>query len=150
MDRTSLWELMLLAAGGSGSGAKVIKGTFTIPDSGNSYTLEIGKTLSKYAYIIEMTDASKAVLMDTDIDGTKTFMTYGVYPSPSIGLNVINNSNANARINPHTGAVTGSFNGTPVFSISGSQLGLTCNALDFGAYILYYGYSYNYAIIDLS
>ena len=152
MDRTSLRELMLLAAGsgGGGSGAEVIKGTFTIPDSGSSYTLEIGKMLEKYAYIIELTDASKAALMDTDIDNTRTFLTYGIYPSPSMGSDTLNNINANVRVNPHTGAVTGSFNSTPVTGISGSQFALSCGAVASGAYVMFHGYSYNYTIIDLS
>ena len=53
------------------NGAQFVKGTFTAPNSGNRYTLEFGKTLSKYLFFIEMTDNSKTTLLGTGLSGAR-------------------------------------------------------------------------------
>ena len=53
------------------SGAQFVKGTFTVPDSGSSYTINFGKTFSSYLYVIEMSDLSKQSLIQTDVDGCR-------------------------------------------------------------------------------
>lgn len=38
------------------SGADFVKGTFTVPNDVATYTINFGKTYSKYLYMVEMTD----------------------------------------------------------------------------------------------
>ena len=58
---------------GMAKGAEVIKGSFTVPaDYTGNYTINFGKSFSRYVYIIEMTDESKAALAQRGENSNKT------------------------------------------------------------------------------
>lgn len=130
-------------------GVEVIKGSFTVGDNDTTYALQFGKTLSRYMYLIEMTDQSKAELISTVSSGVRVFAFAGMYPMPEVN----NTSQASVcvrtyRVTPSTGVVSSSTyydNNVP------SSTAITLNAVSVssGGDALYRGYTYNYIIIPI-
>ena len=81
-----------------------IRGSFTAySQTGNVYTIEIGKTLSKYIFYIWMTDASRAALMATGQTSAKMYECLGKYPaSEALAQPGTNNAFISYRIVPST------------------------------------------------
>ena len=129
------------------AGSNVIKGTFTAPTGQSSYTLNFGKTLSKYLFTIEMTDASKTALLASGQSSAKMFACEGMYPVPSINSNNIDYCMLSYRVVPSTGVV--SYSATAITGIDGSSITFYNNTYGSGTNVLYQGSSYNYSIIPI-
>lgn len=143
MDVMSRREIMGKVLAGMASGARFVKGTYTIPDNG-SFVINFGKTFSKYLFYIEMTDESKAALIDTGKTSSRTFAAFGVYPEMEIG-NVIGNSNLGSRITPSSKALSeGHFSATKSSNSIELPTGGTGNSN-----VFYWGYTYNYYIVEI-
>ena len=72
------------------SGANYVSGTFTVPDDETStYTLNFGKTFSKYLFFIELTDASKTIVINSGASNYRPFCLVGSYPQPQINNVVV-------------------------------------------------------------
>lgn len=76
-------ELRRMVMGQMASGARFVKGTYTVPSSGTA-KLEFGKAFNKYMFFIEMADESKTILMNSGETGNRTFAVIGCYPMPSV------------------------------------------------------------------
>ena len=130
------------------SGAKVVKGSFTCPSSGNSYTIQFGKTFSKYLYLIEMTEASKTTLSSSGVNANQVYALLGAYPSPKINnIELSDKTGASFRINPSSQTAfnttaTVSNIGTSSIEIGIANMGASGNAV-------YKELSYNYTIVSL-
>ena len=129
------------------SGAQYIKGTFTIPSNGSgAYTIDFGKTFASYLFLIEMTDDSKTMLMNTGITSARTFAFIGTYPIPRI-----NNSNDNyvamcKRVSPSTGECGATYIST--MTCSSTSISNPCGSTNNANYF-YRDYSYNYYIVEI-
>ena len=132
---------------GMGS-SNVIKGTFTCPDSGTSYTVDFGKTLNDYLIYIEMTEASKSVLIASGENGYRTFVALTKRYLPVINNLTMSDYKFMFRYDPTANT------SSPTYS---TALPLTCNDSSFTisissfgtAYSFYKGCSYNYVICPL-
>ena len=126
-----------------------IRGSFTAySQTGNVYTIEIGKTLSKYIFYIWMTDASRAALMATGQTSAKMYECLGKYPaSEALAQPGTNNAFISYRIVPSTSAI--SVSSSDSGTLTPNRITLTANALSGGANILYRDYTYEYVIIPL-
>lgn len=148
MNRTSLRELMLLAAGsgGGGSGARFIKGTFTVPDNGDTYEFNFGDTFDSYLFLVEMTSESKAALINAGQTAGRTFAFIGVFPK----RNVNNIEPANVvliqRYNPSAATADGGTIST--VEMSNSSIKFPLSGLNSANY-MYRGFSYNYYIVEV-
>ena len=82
MDVMQIRRLLIgMIAGGGNVGADFVKGTFTVPSDASSFTLNFGKTFSKYLFFIEMTESSKEdMLVDTSLSGRRAYSFVGEYP----------------------------------------------------------------------
>lgn len=83
MDVMSLRRMVMAQMA---SGAQFVKGTFTAPSSG-SYTLNFGKTFSKYIFIIESTEDTKTAIINSGASSYRPFYWIGSYPQPEINNN---------------------------------------------------------------
>ena len=129
-------------------GVQLITGTFTPEETPNS-KIQIGKTLTKYMYLIEMTDASKTTLMASGYTSNRCYAMIGMYPSPAVGQNTQNAIFASYRIKPSTSEMSNAVANAGA-GISGSQISIGCQApASAGANYLMTGYTYNYTIIPL-
>ena len=128
------------------SGAEVIKGTFTTPDSGNSYTLNFGKTLNAYFFLVEMTSDSKTALINSGQTAVRTFAFIGVYPKRSINNSVASDCVMIQRYNPSNGNADGYAVSNVALSNSSIEFSVTSIG---NANYMYRGYSYNYTIVSL-
>ena len=128
-------------------GAEYITGTFTVPDSGSSYVIYFGKTLERYIFLIEATDESKTAIMESGINGTKSFAFIGIYPRLSIDTYNANFNGTYARINPSTKEMS-SIVATNV-DPTASSIGFNVNSLADGSSVIFRGLTYKYTIIEL-
>lgn len=130
------------------SGAQYIKGSFTVPNSGSSYTLNFGKTFAKYLFIIEATDESKATMISsTTVSAAKLYCLVGSFPSPGINNTPGVGKLAN-RYTPSTEAL-GSV-GTKYNTCGESSIVFTVAPFETGgANYLYNEFSYNYYIVEI-
>lgn len=127
-------------------GAEVVKGAFTVSTTG-TYTLNFGKTFTKYIYLIEMTDSSKTALMSSGQTSAKMYSCIGEYPSPKINNDSLANTYLSFRIIPTTGVISASSSTTG--TADESSVALNSNSIGSGANSIYNGYSYNYTIVSL-
>ena len=131
------------------SGAQFVKGTFTTPDSGTTYTLDIGKSFSKYLYYIEMTDDSKTALHNSGQTSAKMFALIGAYPKFSFNNNDTNGAGyLSYRVIPSSNTIDRSANAIPT-SIDESSITFGLAAITGGANNMYRGYTYNYYIVEI-
>ena len=134
--------------------SRFIKGTFTTPDSGDTFTISLGdKSFDKYFFWIEMTEDSKTTLLQTNVSYARAFSFYGVSFLPECKGYAYNNNDGHIyysvhRITPSTQAV--GINATQASSTSSSlTLGLDSVTTELAKNILYRGYSYNYCIVEI-
>ena len=130
------------------SGANFVNGTFTVPGNASSYTLDFGKSFSKYLYFVEMTDASKTSLIGTGINALKAFGYVGIYPNLSINGGSYTPNSMYARYNPSSNVISGS--SLSASSYSESSITFPVAAVD-GTSIttLYRNYAYNYFVVEI-
>lgn len=131
-------------------GAEYIKGTFTTQatSSAYTYTLELGKSLNSYLFLIEMTDESKTALLATGDTTNRAFSFLGVYPKRSISSAVSGNNMLVTRTKP-SAKTTDPVTSGPV-TISDTSITFTVYPLTItGANYLYAGFTYNYTIVPL-
>lgn len=149
MDVMALRRGLMMAMAG---GAQFVKGTFTVPDSGSSYTLNFGKTFESYLFLIEMDSASKTMLVNSGEDGNRIYAQYGMYPMRSINNETPSVMYAINRINPSTQAVSSYYgNGAVSANTPADSTKITFNsaAVTAGISYLYRGYTYNYYIVEI-
>lgn len=135
----------------SGStGAKFVKGTFTTPTSGNSYTLDFGETFSgNYIVIIEATDDTKTAIMNTDVSYKRTYGFIGKrYPFTIDGLSS-DNTWLIDRIIPSTSALDRALSGTPTYADSSVTLGNYAISGQYATNCLFQGCSYNFYVVEI-
>lgn len=137
--------MMAMAKGG----INYVSGEFTIPDSGNTYTLQLGKSFSRYMFFISMTDESKQTVMGSGSNYSRTYEYYGTYPGPEIdGANEATCIYA-ARIAPSTDTrSTGTTNNSNCTNSS-----ITLNTVDIttsGWAALVHGLTYKYLAVSLA
>ena len=128
------------------SGAEVIKGTFTTPESGSYYTFNFGKTLNAYFFLVEMTSDSKTALINSGQTAARTFAFIGVYPKRSINNSEVSNCVLIQRYNPSNGNTDAGALST--VALSNSSIEFPMSSVGNANYI-YRGYSYNYTIVSL-
>ena len=128
-------------------GAKIISGSFTVPSSGSSYILSLGESLERYIFLIEATNYSKTQIMQSGIDGAKSYAFIGIYPKLSIDSIDANFSGIYAKINPSTEASsnTSATNVNP----GDNKIYFSINTLANGSSVLFKGLSYNYTIVEI-
>ena len=148
MDLMKLRRGLMMAMA---SGAQFVKGTFTVPDSGSTYTLTFGKTFSKYLFSVEADDNSKTQIASSGLSDNRAFCYVGIYP-PRIINNVTNSVN---KMIDNYNAPTSSAGGTAtsyhtcseswieflVSNLRGTGTAATRNLLR--------GLTYNYYIVEI-
>ena len=148
MDLMEVRRNMMGVIAQMAKGAEVIKGTFTTPSSGTSYTLEFGKSFNRYFYLIEMTNETKTALIQSGVNANQCFAVHGLYPVPKVNNNsVSDNSYFSSRINPSTSAIVG----TVATSTGTDDSSIKMNVADFGgaANALYKSCTYDYIVVSL-
>lgn len=146
---STLKMLMMAGAGGKGSGANVVNGTFTVPeDAASPYIFNIGKKLDKYIFFIEATDESKELLLDTSLAGRRAYSFVGNYPKTNINDTDNSVDTFVYTYVPSTGVLS---NATATVTLSDESISMPCIALtanNQGAVIK--GFSYNYFIVEVA
>lgn len=136
---------MALAAG---NGVDLIRGTF-VPTESSNYTINLPRSVSKYLYLIDMTDADKSTLLSSGVNGNRTYAIYGAYPQPQIDGSGPNDNYMSVRINPSTGALS-AVSTTGISGIDDTSITISCGPVSStGATYLLLRYTYNYTIIPL-
>ncbi len=70
------------------TGARFVKGSFTVPNEGSSiFRLDFGKTFSKYILFIEADSTSKQTILDSGINASRAYALTAIYPTMQIGEN---------------------------------------------------------------
>ena len=147
MDLMDIRRQMMGVIAGMAGGADYVSGTFTVPNSVTSYTLDFGKTFSKYLYLVEMTDESKTALKNSDIDAARAFGYVGIYPNLSINNVDYTSNSMYARYKPTTNSVSGG--NLSASSYTNSSITFPVNSVATSITPLYNGYSYNYFIVEI-
>lgn len=130
------------------SGANFVKGTFTVPSIGSSYTLNFGKTFSKYMFFIEMTNDSKTALLQIGATSARAFFVEGIYPSPSVNNVQGTNVTLVCRVTPSTGEITYGQNNIFIKGIDDTHIDFAAGGTG-NTNAFYNGYSYNYYIVEI-
>ena len=102
MDLMDLRRQMMGVITGMGSGVNCVKGTFTVPDSGTSYTIQFGKEFQSYLFMIELSDDSKSTVLNSGSTYSRAYKYYGDYPGPEIDNGYETTCIYVARITPST------------------------------------------------
>ena len=127
------------------AGARYVKGTFTVPKNSNSYTIDFGKSFSKYILFIEADSTSKQTILDSGINASRAYAVLAIYPTMTIGEASANKFIYN-RIHPvnKTVSVDGNNNGdksvnfvqVPATELTGSSTNGLFRGLTYGYYIV--------------
>lgn len=148
MDMMELRRMVMAQMAQTIQGANYASGTFTTGNT-STYTLEFGKTFSKYLYYIEMTDDSKTALKNSEQTSAKMYACLGIYPRNEFDENLYPyDAYAAYRVVPSSDEMSLSTS-AQASAIDGSSITLTNNAISSGANNLYRGYSYNYYIVEM-
>jgi len=131
------------------SGAKFVSGSFTVPNDASTYTINFEKTFARYIFICEMSDTSKASLLNSGQNANKTYILMGIYPTPGISNYNPTNQCLFSRINPTSTDVAMSASGNFVSNIDESSITLAADAVSGSLYRVYRGYEYNYYIVEI-
>jgi len=67
------------------SGAQFIKGSFTVPNDASTYTINFGKSFSKYILFIEADSESKQAILDSGVNSSRAYAVLAIYPTMTIG-----------------------------------------------------------------
>ena len=129
-------------------GVEIIKGSIT-PSTTPNCVISIGKTLTKYMYLVELTDDSKTALLASGISSNRTYALIGMYPPANIGNYSQSLMYATYRVNPSSGAISVA-TANAAANTSGSQIEIGSGApSSAGANYMMTGYTYKYTIIPL-
>ena len=144
-----MMELRRMVMAQMAKGAEIVKGTFTaINQSNNTFTLNFGKTFSKYIFLIKMTDESLATLKTSGQTGAKMYECLGRFPKYSIEDPPSNgNAYISYRIKPSDSTL--SISSAENQSMTESSISFQCQSYNGGANILYVNHDYEYLIISL-
>lgn len=129
------------------TGAQFVKGTFTVPDSGSTYTLNFGKSFSKYLIIIEATSESKSTIMDSGLTSARSYAFRGMYSGFQIGEGTDANQGELSRVVPTTNVTSNAFIST--WTLTQSSITFPTIDLASAQHYLYYGLTYNYYIVEI-
>lgn len=129
-------------------GVKKLTGSFTVGSDDTSYTISFGETISKYLFLIEMTDASKTTLSGSGNASPRSYAFTGMYPSPGVGNNAPATCMTTFRLNASTSEL--SYSQTTLSNATTSSITISAVTLSGGAQYLYRGYSYNYYIVEVT
>ena len=146
MDLMEVRRQMMGVIAHMSKGAEIIKGSFTTNNNA-TYTINIGKALDKYLFIIEMTDESKSDLLSTGQTSAKMYACAGMYQTPEINKIRPEDCILSYRVVPTTGVT--SYSGSTINGINDSSMTFTNNTPQNGANVLYRGYTYNYMILPI-
>lgn len=129
------------------SGAQFVKGSFTVPNDASRYTINFGKSFSKYILFIEADSTSKQSILDSGINASRAYAVLAVYPTMTIGEASAHKYIYN-RIHPvnKTASVDGNNNGNKsVNSVELPVYALTGNSTNG----LFQGLTYSYYIVEI-
>ena len=134
-----------------GKGAEVITGTVQVPAQGTgNVIINFGKSFSRYLYVIEMTDSSKQVLMQSGYNSNKGYGRVGIYPTLEINDKSIGStSHLSFRVNPAQETLVGTAATAIGIDESSIMIGQTDFYENASANALYNGFTYNYTIVSL-
>ena len=135
------------AIGDIPTGAKKVTGAFTVGSSETTHTISFGETLSRYMFLIEMTDDSKTTLASSGNASARSYAFTGLCPSPGINNSAPANCMTPYRIKPSTGEMSYS---QSTVNTAASSISIGCADLNGGAHYLYRGYSYNYYVVEVT
>ena len=123
-------------------------GSFTCPDSGSNYTLNLSKTYTKYIVFIEADSTSKTTIMNSGITSARSYALIGIFPKTSVGNTESNYQTFLERVNPSSGAMD---IGTPSSGFTYTSSSVTCQTaqISSGANYLYRGLTYNYFVTEI-
>ena len=130
------------------SGADFIKGTFTIPaDHSGSYELQYGRTFESYLILVELTDESKTVVINTGTSNYRPFCYVGVYPYRKM----INSSyTMNVYVSTYNPSSDSFSNGTIGGTCTENSITVsTADITGTASTRLMKGCSYNYYIVEI-
>lgn len=128
-------------------GAELIKGTIDVTASNDK--IYFGKTLPKYIYLIEMTEASKTALINTGATSPRAFSVIGQYPMPNVNNTQATKTSLVSRYQPSTQETTMNNNASIVQETTDEYIDLNANGIAGGINYFYTGYSYDYTIIRI-
>lgn len=143
-------RLLLEMTGGGSVGAYYVKGTFTVPSDASSFTLNFGKTFSKYLFFIEMTERSKEdILVDTSLSGRRAYSFIGEYPKTAVA-NKTNNTVFIYTYIPSTESVSSSTTTITTFVQTESSITNVCYSVVSNVQTTFVrGASYNYYVVEI-
>ena len=132
------------------NGVDYVSGSFTVPNTGTSYTLDFGKTFSNgYIFMIEATETSKTSIMNSGSSYARGYCYLGVHPTRYIGGQEYTSTIYVMRVAPLTGDLSnGVRSGTTVLTNTGITLG-TVDIAASGWSNLVHGLTYNYYVYSL-
>lgn len=134
---------------GMASGGSIISGTF-YADSIGSYTINFGKTLSRYIVYFEMTKESKETLVSNWTSGNRSF---GFLKLKWDGCDDFNSTgywSYTARYSGTTAPTLGTgTNGSEFIAMNDDNMVISVNSFSSGTNYVYVGYTYNYMIIPI-
>lgn len=131
------------------TGANYVKGSFTTPNTGSSYTLEFGKSFSKYIFLIEADDDAKDTIKNSGYNANKTYSFFGIRPTRSIGTTETNWNTILSRINPSSPSSASSLSTSTVFTDSSITIGCYDLSTSGATSSLYRNMKYNYWIFEI-
>ena len=83
--RMDAMDLRRMVMAQMAAGAQFVKGSFTVPNDALAYyTLDFGKSFSRYLFLVEMDNASKTMLSNSGISANRIYAEQGIFPMPSI------------------------------------------------------------------
>lgn len=141
MDMMQIRRQMMGVIAGMAKGAKHESGEFLVGYGSASVTLK--NTYDRYLLLIEMTEESKEQLIDSGVNGNRTYALMAVYPKLEIGELSENNNAWVSRINPSTSALTTTYTVMNMTSTSFSRGAGT------GTTDLLTGYRYEYHVVEI-
>ena len=146
MDEGEEWFVMdsilqkLIFAGGGGGG---VSGEFTVPDSGSTYEISFGKTISNYLFLIEATDDTKTAILNSGQTSSRAFAFVGVYPKREANDHEASNNALTQRLKPSDGSVDAS---TTTVTCTDSAVSLPIGGFGSGVNYVFAGCTYKYVI----
>ena len=148
MDVMSRREIMGKVLAGMASGARVEKGTFTVPNGVSSFTLNFQNVFDKYFILVEASSESKTEIINTGSADRKTFAVIAIYPKRSIN-NTDDNYNAlDMYLVPSTNTLAAS--SLNIATLTNSSFGLRVRTLSSStSNALIEGLTYNYTIVEI-
>lgn len=131
-------------------GAEVVKGSFTVVNDGSAWEqIQFPKTINRYLYYIEMDEDSKEALMQSGINGNRSYACFGIYPMIDIEDVAQPSVTSAFRVNPSTKVPGTVSTGDYVKNMSNTGFEMAKGNYNSGVYYVYYGSTYNYTIVSL-